>query len=115
MRVHLAGEHALELELLDLLGQPLHVVFDFRGCGIVGLRGGQLQEFGGIAQGSPEPVQTADHLFQLGAFLAEFLGALRVVPDARLLEFALYFLKTLVFIVVIKDTSSKSRCAPRDL
>jgi hypothetical protein len=32
-----------------------------------------------------------------------------------LLELALYFLQTLVFVVVIKDTSSKSRCAPRDL
>jgi len=54
-------------------------------------------------------------LFELGAFLPEFLSALRIAPDAGLLQFALYFLQTLVFIVVIKDTSSKSRCALRDL
>jgi hypothetical protein len=54
-------------------------------------------------------------LFELGALLAEFLCALGVAPDAGLLEFALYFLKTFVLIVVIKDTSSKSRCALRDL
>jgi hypothetical protein len=35
----------------------------------------------------------ADHdLLKFGAFLAQFLRALRVVPDARLFEFAGYFL-----------------------
>jgi hypothetical protein len=35
----------------------------------------------------------ADHdLLKFGAFLAEFLRAFRVVPDARLLEFPGYFL-----------------------
>jgi hypothetical protein len=54
-------------------------------------------------------------LLELGALLAELLRPIRVVPDARLFEFADYFLQTLVLVVVIKDTSSKSRCAPRDL
>jgi hypothetical protein len=51
----------------------------------------------------------------LSAFLAQFLGAFRIIPDAGLFELALYFLQPLVLVVVIKDTSSKSRCAPRDL
>jgi hypothetical protein len=35
----------------------------------------------------------ADHdLLELGAFFAEFLGTLRIVPDTRLLEFPVYFL-----------------------
>jgi len=54
-------------------------------------------------------------LFELGAFLAELLRALGIVPDPGLLQLALYFLQTFVFVVVIKDTSSKSRCALRDL
>jgi hypothetical protein len=54
-------------------------------------------------------------LLELGAFLAELLGSIRVVPDARLFELANYFLQALVLAVVIKDTSSKSRYAPRDL
>jgi hypothetical protein len=54
-------------------------------------------------------------LLELGAFPAQLLSAIRVVPDAGLLELALYFLQTFEFVVVIKDTSSKSRCAPRDL
>jgi hypothetical protein len=60
-------------------------------------------------------VQAADHLLELGAFLPKFLGTIRIIPYARLLELALYLLQPLVFVVVIKDTSSKSRCAPRDL
>jgi hypothetical protein len=62
-----------------------------------------------------QAIQTADDLFELGAFLPEFLRAVRIAPNAGLFQLALYFLKPLVFIVVIKDTSSKSRCAPRDL
>jgi hypothetical protein len=37
-------------------------------------------------------IQTDDDLLEFGAFLAEFLRALRVVPNARLLELARYFL-----------------------
>jgi hypothetical protein len=54
-------------------------------------------------------------LLEFGAFLAELLGTIRVVPDPRLFELANYFLQALVLVVVIKDTSSKSRYAPRDL
>jgi hypothetical protein len=54
-------------------------------------------------------------LFKPGAFLAELLRPIRVVPDAGLFELASYFLQALVLVVVIKDTSSKSRCALRDL
>jgi hypothetical protein len=54
-------------------------------------------------------------LIELGTFLPQLLSAIGVVPNAGLLELALYFLKTFEFVVVIKDTSSKSRRAPRDL
>jgi hypothetical protein len=54
-------------------------------------------------------------LLEFGALLPELLRAIRVVPDTGLLELALYLLQTLMLVVVIKDTSSKSRCAPRDL
>jgi hypothetical protein len=60
-------------------------------------------------------IQTDHDLFKFCAFLAQFLRALRVVPDARLLQFPVYFLEALVLIVVIKDTSSRNRCVPRDL
>jgi hypothetical protein len=37
-------------------------------------------------------IQADDDLLKLGALLAQFLRALRVVPDSRLFEFAGYFL-----------------------
>jgi hypothetical protein len=115
VRVHLAREHALEFELLDLEGQTFDIGLDFLARPGIRLRGGQLQEFRGIGQGALQAIQAADDLLELGAFPAQLLRAIRVAPNARLFQFALYFLKPLVFIVVIKDTSSKSRCAPRDL
>jgi hypothetical protein len=54
-------------------------------------------------------------LIELGTFLPQLLSSVGVVPNAGLLELSLYFLETFEFVVVIKDTSSKSRCAPRDL
>jgi hypothetical protein len=60
-------------------------------------------------------IETGDDLFEFGPLPAEFLRTIRVIPDAGLFEFASYFLQALVLVVVIKDTSSKSRCAPRDL
>jgi hypothetical protein len=62
-----------------------------------------------------QAIEAAHDLFELRAFLAEILGPLRFIPDTGLLELAFYFLQPLVFVVVIKDTSSKSRYAPRDL
>ena len=76
---------------------------------------GQIQQLSGIGQGALEPIKTADDLLELGAFLPQFLRAIRVAPDAGLLQLALYFLQPLVLVVVIKDTSSKSRRALRDL
>ena len=115
VRIHLAGEHALEFQLLDLEGQSLGVGLDSLDGVRIRLGRGQIQQLSGIGQGALEPIKTADDLLELGAFLSQFLGAIGIVPDAWLLELALYFLKTFEFVVVIKDTSSKSRCAPRDL
>ena len=76
---------------------------------------GQIQQLGRIGQGAREAIESADDLLELGAFFSQFLGTLRIAPNAGLLELALYFLQPLMLIVVIKDTSSKSRCALRDL
>jgi hypothetical protein len=113
--VHLPGKHPLELEQFHLVGQTVDVGLDFPDRPQIRFLGGEIQKVRRVAQGTLEPVQTPDDLLQLGALLPEFLGALRDVPNAGLLELPLYFLQPLVLVVVIKDTSSKSRCAPRDL
>ena len=115
MRVHLAGKHALELELFDLEAQAIDVCLDVGGRLHVRFVRDQIEEFRRVAQGALEAIQPADHLLELGALLAEFLRAVRVAPNAGLFELALYLLQPLMLVIVIKDTSSKSRCAPRDL
>jgi len=115
VRIHLARKHALELELLDFQTQALDVGFHLVGGAGIGLFGREFQQLRGIAQGASQAIQTAHDLLELGALLPQLLGAIRVVPDAGLLELALYFLQPFVLLIVIKDTSSKSRCALRDL
>ena len=115
VRVHLAGEHPLKLESLDFLAQAANVGFDFQSGAGIAFGDGQLEDFRGVAQAGFEPLQAADDLFEFGTFLPEFLRTLGNVPNAGLLELAFYFLQALLFVVVIKDTSSKSRCALRDL
>ncbi len=105
----------MKLELFDLAGQPVDVGLDLIGRPGVPLFGGQIEQLRRIAQRALEPVQSADDLLEPGALLAQILGALRVVPNTGLFELALYFLEPFVSVVVIKDTSSKSRRAPRDL
>jgi hypothetical protein len=113
--IHLARKHALELQPLDVLGKPHGVELDLRGGGRVTLRGGQLEKLARVGQSAREAIETTDDLLELRALLAEILGTRGIVPDSGLLELARYFLKALVLVVVIKDTSSRNRCAPRDL
>jgi hypothetical protein len=101
--------------LFDFQGQPIDVRLDLLDCPGIRLVGGEFQEFRRVAQGTLEAIQAADDLLQLGTLFPQLLSALSVAPNAGLLELALYFLQPLVFVVVIKDTSSKSRCALRDL
>src|SRR5262249_17303111 len=65
---------------------------------------GQLQQFVRAAQALGEAADTVDDLVELGAFLAELLRALRVVPDIGILQLAAYFFETFLLGLVVKDT-----------
>jgi len=84
MGVHLPGKHALELELLDLEPQSVHVRLDSLHGAVVTLGDRKIEQFCRVRQAARQSVQAADHLFQLGAFLAEILRALGSVPNAGL-------------------------------
>jgi hypothetical protein len=115
VRIHLAGEHALELELFHFRGKAHGIGFDFNGGAFVVFGSRQFQEFAGIGKSPRQPIQARNHQFEPGALLAEFLRAVGAVPDSRLFELARYFLQSLLLVVVIKDTPSRSRFAPRVL
>jgi len=115
VRVHLAGKHALEFEMLDIARQTVDIGFDLFGSLQIGFLGCKVDELRGIVQSALQFVETVDDLFELRTLFTQFLRALRLVPDPGLFEFAGYFLKALVLVVVIKDTSSRNRYVPRDL
>jgi hypothetical protein len=115
VRVHLAGEHALEFQAFDSNVQAVCICLDFAGGTEISLARGQLKQLVRIGDAACQPIEAANEVFQFGALAAEFLRALRVVPDAGLLEFARDFLQAFVLVVVIKDTPLKSRYAPRGL
>jgi hypothetical protein len=105
----------LELQAFHFRGESGGVPFDFVGRPGVGLVGRELQQLSRVAQSAADPVQTLNDSLQLRSLPSQFLGALGIVPDAWLFEFAGYFLEPLVLVIVIKDTSSRNRCVPRDL
>ena len=115
VRIHLAGKHALEFQALDLPSELCDVGFDLGGRAGVGLRLRELQQFCAIAQTARQLIQSIDDGVELSALPAKFLRPCWIVPDRGLLEFTSYFLSTFLLVVVIKDTSSRNRCAPRDL
>jgi hypothetical protein len=73
---------------------------------------GQLHQFLGIREIVVHVTEGEHDLFQAGAFAAEFLGTLRIVPDVGLLQFAVYLFQTFAFAGVVKDTPSGSRRGP---
>ena len=55
------------------------------GGALVGLFGREFDELPRVGEAPRETVEAADDVLELRAFLAEFLRALRLVPDAGLL------------------------------
>jgi hypothetical protein len=104
VRIHLAGEHALEFDLLDVRGEPVEVGGNRLGGAVVLFGFGQVEKLSSAGQAIAERADPVDDLVERGAFLAELLRPLRVVPDVRVLELAGYLLETLAFCVVVKDT-----------
>ena len=104
VRIHLAREHALELEARDLAFDPVHVLLDRAHHGLVRVGLGQLEQFAGLVQADAQAVEGADHCLELGAFAAQFLRALRLVPDGGVFELAQDFGQALGAALVVKDT-----------
>ena len=105
----------MELEAFHFRGESGGVPFDFVGSPGIGLVGSEFQQLSRVPQPPAYPVQTLNDALQLRSLPSQFLGALGIVPDAGLFEFPGYFLEALVLVIVIKDTSSRNRCVPRDL
>jgi hypothetical protein len=85
VRVHLAREHALELELFDVAAQAQHIVLDFLCRAQIALGRDELEQLARIGEPARQAIQATDDILEFGALLAEFLGALGQIPNAGLL------------------------------
>jgi hypothetical protein len=115
MPVHLTAEHALELE-------PAHTGLDRAGLALDIARGGfiilalgKLEQLGRVTDGGIGLVELLQIRGEARTLAAELLGAIRSAPDRRILELEIYFLETLLLAIVLKETPSRRRHAPRDL
>jgi hypothetical protein len=65
---------------------------------------GQIQQFAGFGQAIDQFAHRGDQLVEHGALAAQGLGALGIVPDIRVFEFAGNFFKPFDLQVEVKDT-----------
>jgi hypothetical protein len=84
VRIHRAWKHALELQALDVLVQPVRIGLDFPDRAEIALARRHIQQFAGLRDSARQPVQAADDIFEFGALPAEFLRAIGIVPDTGL-------------------------------
>jgi hypothetical protein len=102
--VHLAGEHALEFELLDACGKTIDILRDRGDRIVVVFADGEIEQVAGFGQRVGQAADAADDAFEIRAFFAKVLCTLRVVPDARVFQLARDFLETFRLDVEVKDT-----------
>jgi hypothetical protein len=111
VRVHLAAEHALELQPADIALEALSILLDVPGGGLIGLCLGQLQELRRIGDALGGAIDLRDVGTEARALLAELLRPLRLRPDGRILELPTYLLEALFLAVVLKETPVARRYA----
>jgi hypothetical protein len=115
VRVHLAAEHALELEVAHVGLEALRVALDVARRGFIVLRLGEQQQLGSFGDPLGGAIDLPDVARQARALAPELLGAPGRAPDSRLFQFAAYFLEAFFLAVVLKETPSRTRPVPRDL
>jgi hypothetical protein len=104
VRVHLAGEHALELQRLDLVRQLVDVGLDRADGALVVLGRRQFEQLARFRQRAVDPAEFGDNAVQVRALAPKLLRPLGIVPDPGVLEFPAYFLEALALGIEVKDT-----------
>jgi hypothetical protein len=102
--VHLAREHAAELELRDPLLERSGVALEVAQAGLVAFGLDEVQQLGRVGDAAGDAVEFADRVREPRTLAAEFLGPVGRVPDAGILELAVQLFEAFVLAVVLKDT-----------
>lgn len=111
VHVHLAAEHATELELGQGFFQAFEHLDDIVDGAFVALFNGHVEQLARVGQTAGHLVQGLDDLCQRRALAAQFLGVFGLVPDVRVFEFAVDFDQALMLLIVVKDTPEWTRSA----
>jgi hypothetical protein len=109
--IHLAAEHAPELELAHAGFELRDLLLDVADGGGVILGLGQFEQLGGVREGGARGIELFEVGAQPRALAPEFLRPLGVVPDILLLEFADDLFEAFLLGVVVKGTPEARRCA----
>jgi hypothetical protein len=115
VRVHLAAEHALEFEPAHVALERGRIALDLAGGRRIVLDFGELQQLAGVAQAGGRAIDFLELTGQACTLTPQLLGAIGRAPDAGILELTAYFFETFFLAVVLKETPSRRRHAPRDL
>jgi hypothetical protein len=104
VRIHLAVEHALQLE-------PAHAPFEAGGVALDVLRGGfvvlafgELQKLCRIGNGAGGAVELGQLRGQLRPLAAKLLRPVGLRPDGRVFQLAVDLFEPLLLAVVLKET-----------
>jgi hypothetical protein len=104
VRIHLAAEHALQLELAHAAFEARRVTLDvFRGAFVV-LALGELEQLRGVGDGLCGAIQLLELRGELRALAAELTCLVGVLPDGRIFQLANYLFEAFFLVVVLKET-----------
>jgi len=91
------------------------VALQFGETGLVLFRLHEVQQFQGIGYPGGDPVELDDYRLEPRTLPPQFLGTLGRVPDAGVLQLAVYLLEPFLLVLVFKGTPSAPTGAARGL
>jgi hypothetical protein len=108
VRVHLAAEHALKLQLAHLAFDGRQILLDLARRGLIVFGLGELEQLGGIAYRLGGTVDLGKFGLELGTLAPELLGFFGLLPNSGIFEFAADFFEPLFLQIVFKETPLRS-------
>jgi hypothetical protein len=104
VRIHLAAEHALQLEVSHLAFEGSRIALDVARGRFVVLALGQLQQLLGVGDALARRVELGELDRQARPFATQLLRLVRLVPDTGVFQLAADFFQPLLLAVVLKET-----------
>jgi hypothetical protein len=102
--IHLAIEHALELEAAHAPFEAARIALDVARGTLIVLAFGQLEQLGRIGDGLGRAVELGKLGGQPGTLAAQLLRLVRFLPERGIFQLAIDLLEALFLRVVLKET-----------